>query len=130
MKRTIAVLTAVTGLVISGVGIAQAEGVSGSSRADVIVTGDGNDAVAAQGGDDWIETNGGRDGVAAGDGNDYIDLGSGRDGVSAGSGNDEIHAADGYADTINCQGGRDTVYVDWLDRTLQCEYVIEVSTLP
>ncbi len=46
--------------------------VTGTSKGDFIVLGDGNDSIDANAGDDFLRGNGGNDSINAGDGNDVI----------------------------------------------------------
>ncbi|MEU8764259.1 FG-GAP-like repeat-containing protein [Streptomyces sp. NPDC048659] len=82
--------------------------VSGTSGADVIVTGNGNDSVSGNGGNDTICTYGGNDAVAAGAGNDHIDAGDGNDAVSGGDGADTVRGGNGD-DALSGGGGADVV---------------------
>ncbi|MER5867069.1 FG-GAP-like repeat-containing protein [Kitasatospora sp. NPDC002040] len=83
-------------------------GVTGTSGADVIVTGNGNDSVSGNGGNDTICTFGGNDAVSAGTGADYVDAGDGNDAVSGGDGNDILQGGAGD-DALSGGNGGDTV---------------------
>ncbi|MEU3838689.1 FG-GAP-like repeat-containing protein [Streptomyces sp. NPDC028635] len=82
--------------------------VTGTSGADVIVTGNGNDSVSGNGGNDTICTFGGNDAVSAGSGDDSIDGGDGNDAVSGGDGNDAVLGGTGD-DALSGGAGNDTV---------------------
>ncbi|MFE2728710.1 FG-GAP-like repeat-containing protein [Kitasatospora sp. NPDC059327] len=82
--------------------------VSGTSGADVIVTGNGNDSVSGNGGNDTICTFGGNDAVSGGSGNDYVDGGDGNDAISGGDGDDVLQGGAGD-DALSGGGGNDTV---------------------
>ncbi|MEU6477364.1 FG-GAP-like repeat-containing protein [Streptomyces sp. NPDC047017] len=82
--------------------------VNGTSRADVIVTGNGNDSVSGNGGNDTICTFGGNDAVSAGSGDDYIDGGDGNDAISGGDGADVVQGGAGD-DALSGGAGKDTV---------------------
>ncbi|MET7290409.1 FG-GAP-like repeat-containing protein [Streptomyces sp. NPDC005573] len=85
--------------------------VTGTSGADVIVTGNGNDSVSGNGGNDTICTFAGNDAVSAGNGDDYIDGGDGPDAVSGGDGSDVVHGGAGN-DALSGGSGDDTVVGD------------------
>ncbi|MER8185835.1 FG-GAP-like repeat-containing protein [Kitasatospora sp. NPDC094015] len=82
--------------------------VTGTSGADVIVTGNGNDSVSGNGGNDTICTFGGNDAVSAGSGADYVDGGDGNDAVSGGDGNDVVNGGAGD-DALSGGAGNDLV---------------------
>ncbi|MEW2133199.1 FG-GAP-like repeat-containing protein [Streptomyces sp. NPDC005435] len=82
--------------------------VTGTSGADVIVTGNGNDSVSGNGGNDTICAFGGNDAVSAGGGADHVDGGPGNDAISGGDGNDVIHGGAGD-DALSGGAGNDVV---------------------
>jgi Ca2+-binding RTX toxin-like protein len=94
---------------------------------------DGDDLLYAGDGNDYLYGYGGRDTFYAEAGNDLIDARenfprpttnpSNYDNVYGGGGNDTIYANDGYADFIDCRGGKkDKVYYDAAKDTLKhCE---------
>jgi Ca2+-binding RTX toxin-like protein len=49
--------------------------------------------------------------------------GAGTDRLYGGPGNDVLRARDGQRDVVDCGPGRDTAYVDRLDRVSGCETV-------
>ncbi|CAN7467829.1 calcium-binding protein [Pararhizobium sp. LjRoot238] len=69
---------------------------------DLVIAGDGNNAVKTGGGDDW---------VYSGKGRDRIDLGAGDDHASAGAGDDVINGGDG-SDVMKGGKGYDTYVID------------------
>ena len=92
--------------------------INGTDEADVIEGTTGADAVFAGGGDDNIKTRQGDDLVYGGDGNDTIDTcegddviyaGAGDDSILGGKGNNIIYGEDGN-DTIVGGNGNDTIY--------------------
>ncbi|MGV9266160.1 FG-GAP-like repeat-containing protein [Kitasatospora sp. NPDC003701] len=85
--------------------------VNGTSGADVIVTGNGNDSVSGNGGNDTICTFGGNDAVSAGSGADYVDGGDGNDAVSGGDGDDTLRGGAGN-DALSGGAGNDVVVGD------------------
>jgi hypothetical protein len=87
----------------------------GGGRADVLDAGPGNDVVDGDGGYDTLLGRGGND-VLIGRGDpDAIVGGPGRDRILAGGERDLVDARDGWTDTIDCGGGRDTVVADRFD---------------
>ena len=116
-----------------------ADAVSYGGTAPVTVTIDGaaNDGAAGEGDDvgpdvediyggdgpDHLTGDKGANTIDGGDGSDVIDGLEGSDVVFGGDGDDAIAAADGTRDVIDCGVGDDTVTVDRLDATTNCEHV-------
>jgi Ca2+-binding RTX toxin-like protein len=94
---------------------------------DAIDGGPGNDILLGLGGADRLDGEGGRDTIHA---RDYTGDGhpAGQDSVHGGPGRDRIYADDGFVDTIDCGGGKDTVTYDrGLDWVRNCEVKRPVS---
>ena len=116
-----------------------ADGLSGDAGGDILEGGPGNDTLSGGAGDDRLFGGAGDDVVSGGDGKDQIEEIAGSDRVSggggsdeitvkrggasvdAGAGNDEVVAFNGKRDTIACGAGRDTAYVDAIDKVKGCE---------
>jgi Ca2+-binding RTX toxin-like protein len=81
----------------------------------------GNDCLFGEAGRDTIRGDAGRDRVDGGADGDFLSGGSGTDTFAGGSGDDRIFAADGFAETINCGPGTDTVSADATDTQIDCE---------
>lgn len=90
---------------------------------DRVGGGQGNDRVDTGAGDDLATGDDGDDVLITGDGNDQADGGSGSDQIDTGAGDDLVVSADGYADTVVCGPGNDTVTADQLDQVVDCETV-------
>lgn len=69
---------------------------------DLVIAGDGNNAVKTGGGDDWIYSGKGKDRIDAGAGNDHVSAGAGDDTIKGGAGRDVMNGGTGY----------DTYFVD------------------
>ncbi len=80
----------------------------GDDKANIILTGKGNDSVHGKGGNDVIKTGGGQDIVNGGSGNDRINSGKHNDIINGGSGNDHLNGDSGK-DTIDGGIGSDTI---------------------
>jgi Ca2+-binding RTX toxin-like protein len=104
-----------------GAAIAIVEVDGGTSGDKIRGQADGDSLNGLQGGD-TINARGGNDSLAGGDGDDKLIGGSGGDSFDAAGGADRIEAADNEADTIDCGGGKDTVFFDQvLDTITNCE---------
>lgn len=95
----------------------------GSSRANKIVSGRGNDIVDGQAGNDELVGEDGNDTLTGGTGSDILRGGAGVDTMSGGSGVDTIYARDGVIDTIDCGEDTDSVEADANDVLSNCENV-------
>jgi Ca2+-binding RTX toxin-like protein len=97
----------------------------GEGRADVLRGGPGNDYLDGGPGRDTLIDGPGDDRVVGGDESDHILLERGSDRVHAGKGDDLVQAGiDGRRDVISCGLGRDTAYVEAIDRVARdCERV-------
>jgi len=80
--------------------------VTGTSHADVIVTGSGANVIEGRGGNDRICSGGGNDRISGGSGSDQIDVGQGEDVVEAGNGSDWVRGGPGH-DTLLGERGND-----------------------
>ena len=102
--------------------------VRGGDDDDQIFSGNGNDTLEGNDGDDLIfgdgsaghgrdriDGNAGDDSIQAGAGNDTIDGGTGQDSLLSQAGNDIVEARDGEVDHITCSDGFDTVNADQID---------------
>ncbi|MFD3996026.1 calcium-binding protein [Streptomyces sp. NPDC058548] len=78
----------------------------GTSGANTLVGGNGNDVICAFGGNDTITAGNGDDTVYAGSGNDVITGGNGTDTLNGGPGNDNLVGGNGN-DTLNGEAGTD-----------------------
>jgi Ca2+-binding RTX toxin-like protein len=83
--------------------------IRGTSHADVIVTGPGDDVIAGGGGDDRICSGGGRDRIVGGVGRDSIDAGSGDDSIEGGNGSDRVKGGPG-TDVLIGNRGNDRLF--------------------
>lgn len=91
----------------------------------------GADAINGADGDDTLLGGDGGDQIAGNDGGDTIDPGRGSDIVSAGAAADNVDALDGYADSIDCGPGDDTVTADSFDTVnADCEHVTRAAAPP
>ena len=99
------------------VGGGGADVIYGGPGADTLDGGAGNDVLRGGVGDDELNGRSGDDLLEGGEGRDRLTGGTGRDRLLGGGGNDVLFAQDGYADTVDGGGGRDTATVDrTLDR--------------
>jgi Ca2+-binding RTX toxin-like protein len=90
------------------VGTTGVDVITGTSAADVIVTGHGRDWITAGAGNDTICTGPGRDVIRSGTGNDTINAGPARDILLGGTGNDTLNGSTGN-DILVGAGGNDTL---------------------
>jgi uncharacterized repeat protein (TIGR01451 family) len=81
----------------------------------------GNDCLFGESGRDTLRGDAGRDRLDGGSDGDFLAGGSGTDTFLAGSGDDRIYAADGFAESVNCGTGTDTVSADATDTLIGCE---------
>jgi uncharacterized repeat protein (TIGR01451 family) len=81
----------------------------------------GNDCLFGDAGSDVLRGDAGRDRLDGGADNDFLGGGSGTDTFFGGTGNDRIYARDGFAETVNCGAGTDTVTADATDTLIDCE---------
>jgi Ca2+-binding RTX toxin-like protein len=88
------------------------EGLGGNESptfGDYIPAHGGNDILYGNAGGDRIEGGANIDTIYGGAGENLLIGGPGKDRIYGGSGGDEIRVRDGYKDTVDCQGGNDTV---------------------
>lgn len=85
--------------------------VEGTTHADVIVTGPGDDVIGGRGGNDRICSGGGDDRILGGPGSDRIDVGAGDDLVESGNGSDRVDGGQGR-DTLTGERGNDVLFGD------------------
>jgi len=78
--------------------------VHGTEKADVIVTGAGDDVVHGGGGNDRVCSSGGEDRVLGEVGRDLVDSGAGEDFVEGGNGSDEVEGGSGTDSLIGDRG--------------------------
>lgn len=83
----------------------------------------GGDVIEGGDGGDVLEGQGGHDRMVGGAGNDDIGGGQGRDKFDAGAGDDRISSRDGFAETVHCGPGKDTLRADSRDKAVGCESV-------
>ncbi len=83
----------------------------------------GGDTIVGGSGVELVEGHGGNDTISGGSGNDDLGGGQGRDKIDAGAGNDRVSTRDGYAETVRCGPGRDTLRADRRDRGIGCERI-------
>jgi Ca2+-binding RTX toxin-like protein len=95
-------------------GTKRADRLTGTSAADVLYGLGGNDVLLGLGGNDVLY---------GGIGADTLYGGPGKDRLYGGPGNDVLRARDNQRDLVDCGSGRDTAYVDRLDRVSGCERV-------
>ncbi len=95
-------------------GAGSADDLTGTAFNDVLIGLSGNDILKGLGGNDILK---------GGPGNDVLYGGPGRDTLLGGAGQDTIRAQDHQRDTIDCGPGRDTAYVDKVDKVVNCEAV-------
>jgi hypothetical protein len=99
--------------------------VTGSSAANVVQAGAGDDTAEGGEGDDDLRGEAGADHLIGGPGRDTIAAGPGADHVEAGSGDDAIDVADGETDKVTCGIGIDAVTADREDVVFDdCEQVV------
>ena len=91
------------------VGTARGDDISGTRRADVIVTGAGSDTVLGRGGNDRICTGAGFDLVSGGAGADRIAASRGLDLVVGGGGNDMLDLGGGFFGLAQGGPGSDVI---------------------
>ena len=115
---------------IVGVAPAGTAGVKpGPAGNDILVGAGGNDLLLGAEGNDWLFGGAGNDVLLGSDGNDLLVGESGNDVLNAGAGNDNILARDGFADTITCGLGIDSVTADAIDsKSADCENVSNAAT--
>ncbi len=104
--------------------------VEGTSSANFIYTGAGNDTISAGGGDDTIEAGDGDDGIAAGAGADLVDAGAGNDSILGdspaptwarlarfveGTSGDELDGGEGNDEILGEAGGDELSGDDGID---------------
>jgi len=82
-----------------------------------------NQQAFGQGGRDIVSLGEGQDILSGGPGADRLRGGKGRDELYGGSGRDLLRARDGDRDQVHCDKGRDTAFVDRVDRVTSCERV-------
>jgi Ca2+-binding RTX toxin-like protein len=96
---------------------------AGTTRADHLTGTAASDVLYGLGGNDTLLGLGGNDVLYGGVGADKLNGGPGADRLYGGPGNDVLRARDGRRDVVDCGPGRDTAYVDRLDRVSGCETV-------
>jgi glucose/arabinose dehydrogenase len=106
-----------------GGGTPQGKTLTGTARADRLVGTPYADVLNGMGGNDTLLGGKGNDILRGGAGNDLLVGGLGHDSLYGGPGNDVLEARDGQRDTVSCGLGRDTAFVDKLDRVTGCEVV-------
>jgi RTX calcium-binding nonapeptide repeat (4 copies) len=121
---------AIDDLPVSVDGQEGADQLTSAGADDALGGGQGNDRLDARGGNDSLNGGEGDDTLVAGDGNDRVDAGVGGDAVDAGTGDDTVVAADGYADTIDCGPGADSVQADGFDQVVNCETASRQDVAP
>ena len=99
------------------------ESLDGGPGADVIRGDSGNDDLEGREDDDLIEGAHGDDHLDGGFGNDTLVGGPGDDVLLARDGDDVLDARDGERDSVICEDGQDTAYVDGQDFVSECEDV-------
>ncbi|MHB1243330.1 MAG: hypothetical protein ACYC1P_08035 [Gaiellaceae bacterium] len=103
----------------------------GTSRAEYLPGGGGDDRILGRGGSDTLVGGAGDDHLDGGAGNDYIDGGQGEDRLLGGDGSDTLLAADGEPDRIGCGAGNDRVIGDASDIVAaDCEQVTRTGAPP
>jgi len=95
------------GIVNTTAGIA----LEGNELANKLTSGDGNDVLSGDGGNDILTGNAGSDTLNGGDGNDVLSGNAGADLLDGGTGNDKLDGGAG-ADTMWGGDGNDTYYID------------------
>jgi subtilisin-like proprotein convertase family protein len=100
------------------VGTAGVDVITGTPRADVIVTGDGRDWITAGPGNDTICTGAGRDVIRSGTGNDTVNAGTSRDILLGGVGHDTLKAGTGGDILVGGPGNDTLVGADGNDTVL------------
>src|SRR5262249_10990147 len=95
-------------------GTARADHMTGTAAPDTLYGLGGNDVLLGLGGNDVLY---GNTGAATWPG------GPGKDRIYGGPGNDVLRARDNRRDVVDCGPGRDTAYVDRLDRVSGCEKI-------
>jgi hypothetical protein len=94
---------------------------AGTNRADRMTGTAAADILYGLGGNDMLLGLGGNDVLYGGKGADTLYGGLGADRLYGGPGNDVLRARDGRRDVVDCGPGRDTAYVDRIDRVSGCE---------
>ncbi|HVT89031.1 MAG TPA: hypothetical protein VHD56_09285, partial [Tepidisphaeraceae bacterium] len=84
----------------------------GNTSPDIMLGGNGNDTIYGEAGNDKID---------GGANNDHIFGGAGNDSITGGVGNDVIEDQDSTVDTINGNGGTDSVRADLIDLLIAVE---------
>ena len=103
---------------------ASTEGVSGSSKVDVLTGDDADNELYGNGGADRLNGGAGNDGLEGGNGADVVIGGLDTDSLSGNQGNDTLLSRDGGRDADYCHGGTDTVTADAQDTVAgDCETV-------
>jgi len=96
----------------TGATLASIENVAGGPGGDTIAGDDSANVENGNGGNDALSGGAGADTLRGGSGINTLDGGAGEDNLIGGDSSDYIVAADGFADTIDCGGGNDTVVAD------------------
>ncbi len=96
----------------TGATLTSVENVAGGPGGDTIVGNDSANVENGNGGNDALSGGAGADTLRGGSGVNTLDGGTGEDNLIGGDSSDYIVAADGFADTIDCGAGNDTVVAD------------------
>jgi Ca2+-binding RTX toxin-like protein len=94
------------------IGGAQSDRIAGAGGADLIIGNGGNDVIQGGAGADHIYGGAGNDILLGNGGNDLLNAGAGQNRLLGGAGDDTFFAANGSADTLVGDAGRDTAQVD------------------
>jgi Ca2+-binding RTX toxin-like protein len=128
MRRAGLLTGAVALLLMAFSGVAVAATITGDDRDNSLIGTKRADTIRGLGGDDRLAGRGGDDRLLGRGGNDAIYGGPGSDRISAGRGGDVVHSENdpNVVNVIECGAGRDTVYVDEVNRdqiSSDCESV-------
>jgi len=95
-------------------GTAKADTLTGSTAANELDGGDGNDTLSGLAG---------ADGLTGGRGGDTLDGGAGIDALAGGAGADRLRGRDNSRDDVSCGGGVDSAVLDARDDPRACDIV-------
>ena len=130
MRRIMAMLSAMTVMVVLTAGVAFAADID--CLIDACVGTKGDDQIRGTENPETISALAGNDFVFSRGGDDTIYGDRGKDNLLGGGGNDTIYAEDGNVDYIDCgEGQKDTVYYDvGIDTVTNCEVLDPPTTTP
>ena len=122
MRKTVLFLSSVALAVLLAAGVALAATVTGTGNDEELVGTRYADTISAKGGDDLARGLRGADEIRGGSGEDVLRGGRGDDVLRS---QDIFSPTAAFRDVVDCGPGQDRASVDFRDRVVDCEDVVE-----